>query len=508
MERMFQKTISTHPDFWKWLCALVLIVIHFWIYADIRNQDFVTWDDTLLIHENPLVTQIEPTTFWDMFQNSIMPLRDLSYRLDYLAWGLTPEGYKISNLFFSTLNILVLFLFLLHVSRGLWRAFGISLIFLLHPVNSEVVCWISSRKDLLAFLFFYLSFIFYIRSIQRQQIRYVAYFMSIIFACCAYLSKGSTVGLGFILLAYWVVKKRDVGVKKAIILILPFWLLVLPVVAQTYLLGSENEVFNSDGTLAQTYMTMQTVPWKYLVSYFYPVALTSRYEIPLVRSPFDVQFILGSIGNIFIVCATIYFLGKRKIFAFWMVLIIFLFLPYANFFPTSILMADRYSYLWLPGFIILGLGAVEKLIGLLPKPLAAKYKYWILATIVVSITPVLLLQTHIRRDVWHNSFTLWNDVIAKYPRNAVAYTALGHAYALTGRPHIAENSFIKSISLDRKYFQAYHNLGALYFETKDYRNADLFLRAAQKILPEYPKTIELLREIHTLKGSSSTDMRK
>jgi hypothetical protein len=91
------------------------------------------------------------------------PVMLLSLMIDAIVWGTNPFGYHLSNVLIHTINVLLLFLLLLHfyhrmvaTCTGQWGdvdAFSGALFFAVHPINAEAVCCVSYREDLLVTLF-------------------------------------------------------------------------------------------------------------------------------------------------------------------------------------------------------------------------------------------------------------------------------------------------------------------------------------------------------------------
>ncbi|MCY3020552.1 MAG: hypothetical protein NTW87_16140, partial [Planctomycetota bacterium] len=93
--------------------------------------------------------------------STYFPVTVLSYKLDralFAGWmpgllGSWAPGVRFMNLLYHVLAALVLWraLLRLHLSSG--TAFFIALVFAVHPLACETVCWNSERKNTLAALF-------------------------------------------------------------------------------------------------------------------------------------------------------------------------------------------------------------------------------------------------------------------------------------------------------------------------------------------------------------------
>lgn len=88
-----------------------------------------------------------------------LPLRDLTYWLDFRLFGDEPMGFHLSNLIWYVLSCAACFAFLrealgasvhLPQDRSCFLAGVGTLIFAVHPAHVEAVAWVASRKDLIA----------------------------------------------------------------------------------------------------------------------------------------------------------------------------------------------------------------------------------------------------------------------------------------------------------------------------------------------------------------------
>jgi tetratricopeptide (TPR) repeat protein len=156
-----------------WLFVLLAAVVV--AYAPALNGQFL-WDDTPLVRNNQfirspvLALEAFRHTLFDGDSNFYRPTQTLSFIADYWAWDLDPFGYHLTNILIHALNACLLFLVLRgllprllptesgrrHADAAAWMAFGVTLVWALHPVHSAAVAYVSGRADTLA-MFFCLS---------------------------------------------------------------------------------------------------------------------------------------------------------------------------------------------------------------------------------------------------------------------------------------------------------------------------------------------------------------
>ncbi len=99
------------------------------------------------------------------------PLIELTYYFDNWAWGLNPSSMHLENILLHILNVILVY----QIASNLKSWCGYSsalpfisaLLFAIHPINTEAVCWIAGRTDPLAAVFILLSVLFLVRFFQK-----------------------------------------------------------------------------------------------------------------------------------------------------------------------------------------------------------------------------------------------------------------------------------------------------------------------------------------------------
>lgn len=192
------------PEFNKKSTALIILLFAVIISYGASVFGGFVWDDNALIVENDLIkdpgnivqlltTELHTGTGTNYYR----PLESISLALDYRLFGLNPAGYHATNILIHFLVGLLVLLILLELTGDLFLSLIASVFFIIHPVHSEAVAYISGRADLLAALFILLSFFLYLKFINKRQHcscgNKLYYFLSIFFLPLALLSKEYTV---------------------------------------------------------------------------------------------------------------------------------------------------------------------------------------------------------------------------------------------------------------------------------------------------------------------------
>ncbi len=140
------------------------------LYVNGLNNPFV-YDDVRTIVDNGSIRTLTDLRALLLFDRT-RPLTNLSFALDYAAWGPAPFGFHLTNLLLHMVNIVLVFV----TASRLWRdaertgtrnadvsdttvASIAALLFAAHPMMTEAVGYASSRSDLLCTAFFLVAFL-------------------------------------------------------------------------------------------------------------------------------------------------------------------------------------------------------------------------------------------------------------------------------------------------------------------------------------------------------------
>lgn len=430
--------ISTEKKF-----ALIVFAAAAVLYLPILSAEFV-YDD---IEQIQIDTYIHtPANFQDVFSLKVMsrdiidnnrPVMVLSLMLDSLVWEKSPFGYHLTNLVLhalcSAMVFLVLYRFLNRIDtanksgiNNLWVAFIAGLIYALHPINSEAVCVITFREDLLAVFFTLLLFIaaeHFPASRRGNNILLSVVVFFLVFVACGAKETGAAVP--FYLLIYWFVfRKRQQWRKWTVPIIAGFAAAGLFLFLRFNLVPTDKAVYleiatRLGGTFRGT-MAIQPRIWVFqLLEIFWPSLLCADITGYYIRFITLRTAIAVLVVIIFI---TIFISRKNQVFAAGVLFYILALLPVSNFIIIFRPVADRYMYLPMFGVCLAFASIIHKL----------KIERKIYKIAALGITGVLLLYlccfTLERQLVWHDSVSLWHDTVTKNP---YSYTGNnGYAFAL------------------------------------------------------------------------------
>jgi len=442
----------------KWgLVVFVILVTLFCYRYSLKNQ-LTNWDDGVYVTENPYIKVISSENIKAIFdprqnitQNYYHPLTLLSLMINYHYSKLEPQGYYITNIVIHLLNTALVFFFILQLLQAMvrrkygeikgvvWFAAICALWHGIHPMHVESVSWLAERKDVLYLFFYLLGLITYVQYVEEEKPKWLVY-TSILYML-SLLSKPLAVTFPLSIFALDFLLKRDKG------LIFPYGKLILekvPIFILSVLAGWAAYVMAKQGgsissfkvfTLSQRFMFVGYNFMMYFVKAFAPVHLCSFIPYPNTNADGSLPAIFYFSPLIAVLIPAIplflsykagenYFRVTLFGFAFYFFNVVFI-LQFIS--AGATIMSERYSYAPYIGIVFMVVYYLFVVIDKIPT-----LKFPVIA-LVVGISGALAYLCYDRTKVWHNTKTLWQDVIAKYPyRIQTSYKNLVNYYADLG----------------------------------------------------------------------------
>ncbi|MBI5640954.1 MAG: glycosyltransferase family 39 protein [Nitrospirae bacterium] len=428
---------------------LLLFVSACALYLKSAFFDFIpTWDDVVYVIENPYIRGFSPENLKGIltkqFLGNYAPLHILSYAIDYAFWGLNPMGYHITNIVLHGLNSCLAFMVVRMITGRQGIAFAASLLFAVHPLNIENVAWISERKSLLATLFFFLSFVSYLKFRKEGNQRH--YLMSLILFVLAVLSKSSVVILPLLLAAYELIFRKN---DRRLLHLLPFALISIAggVLVFTAHLRSESigqDILTADFLFGTVYPTVAPLFWKYVYLLIRPFNLSGYYDTTIYHSFLQPPVLLSLAG--WIAATVLIFLKGGPQVRFWFLWFWICLLPVSNIIPIPVYYADRYMYTPGIGFFVLLAMIVDRFSALI---LSRRGGLALAGCIIIPTVILYSVLSYQRLDVWRNELVFWEDTARKSPNQYKARLNLGIALEKEGRLAEAEKECLAAIAVYR-----------------------------------------------------------
>ena len=212
----------------RWWIFLGLIVVLGWfIYHPVRNFEFLNFDDDNYLSENPWLKKglTEQSVRWAFIANLTefskraeywSPLTLLSRLADAQIYGVNPGPFHVTSALIHLLNAALLGVALWYLTGAWRRSVAVALLFLVHPLNVEPVCWLSARKDILSATFFFATLLAYAHYLRRQNVWRYLILLGAFCACLMSKPMGVTVPFILILLDWWPLGRwKDAGGNRA-----------------------------------------------------------------------------------------------------------------------------------------------------------------------------------------------------------------------------------------------------------------------------------------------------
>lgn len=461
------------------LIALLIVLITFTVFGRALSHDFLNnWDDPGYVVHNLAIRGFSlvniKTAFSTFYIGNYAPVQILSYMLDYSLFGLNAYGFILDNILLHACNGILLYTLLKKFEINSLAALFATLLFIVHPVQVESVVWISQRKNLLAMLFFLLSFHLY-HNWKNAPGHYprLTYTLSILAFIISLLTKSVAVTLPLALLVYDWIFHADERKRSMLLSKLPYFIAAIIVsfvalVSQSPEEGGGRAPFHG-GSAWATGLTMTTVLVKYLRMLLFPASLSAIYDPP-IKNSLDGEVFIAILLLLLLTAVTYYLIRRRSQQLFWLALVFTGLLPVLQIVPIVTLMNDRYLYFPMIGVAGLCGSMASKVFSKAP-PVSCRV---LIAVWGLAIVTLAVLAFN-RVPAWKSSLPLWNDAVIKSPGSDTAWFGLGEAQHNDGRLDEAQFAYLRALSLKPGNVGIVNNLGVLFLDRGEPQAARQFL---------------------------------
>ena len=465
--------------------VILIIVLTALVYANSLNNTFVL-DDSSVILGNDFIKSwknfplIFTRTYLTPFVNELVdhslgsqetsyrPVVTASYFIDYSLWKLNPFGYHLTNLLLHIFNAILVYFLVFFITGELPIALFSSLLFALHPVNTEAVNVISFRDDLLSFSFFISSLFLYLKLDRYTgKGKFLIYISSLGLFALALFSKEMAMTLPLVILLYEGIFNHKFKLRYlGYFFVLFFYLWVRFFLMRNF---TEPEALYPGGSFFTGIITIFNVLAVYLKYLLLPVGvhyILSGDPHLVSRSLFEPRVLFSAILVLFIFTAAIKIRRGSKVAAFSILWFFITLLPVVNIWPIRNFIAMRYLYIATPGISLLLASILFRLNGL--KVFHGWPGIWqgparsILAAVLIFYSSL----TIIRNSVWKSDASLWKDMLTYYPSSYLVYYNLGLCYTKIGAADAAITLLEEAARLKPDYYQVYRNLGLCYLSKR------------------------------------------
>lgn len=509
-------TIRNPPPF---LAAAAIVVAGAAAYHGSFAGPFV-YDDFRSIVDNPTLRHLSLRALLPPGPNltvSGRPVLNFSLALSHALSGTDVWGYHAVNLAIHLLAGLALFgiarrtLEICRIAEATWLAFAVSLLWTLHPLQTESVLYIVQRAESLMGLFYLLTLYLFIRGAGTAADFRSSIWLSLSWLACLLGAGTKEVMVSAPVIVFLYDRCFLAGSFRAAwqrrktyyLALASTWLLLAALVAST---GGDRGGTTAVSAVAWKYwLTQPEAIAHYLRLAVWPHPLVFDYGPFWVAGPGEVLPSLLLVGGL--AAASLYALVRRPRAGFLGACFFAILAPTSLVPGTIQMIAEHRMYLALAPILAAAVLAARWI----ARPFGG-------ATMVsLCLVPAAIggYLTERRVPVYRSDYALWADTAAKRPNNAFAQNNLGRALFAAGRPDLAEIHYRRALALAPDDPQARYNLanieaedGRLDAAIADYRealrlapddyethnNLGIALRKAGRTLPaigEFEATVRL-----------------
>lgn len=502
-----------------WLPIVVLIIIGGFIYSfNLHNQLF--WDDDDWIIRNNFVHTIswDNIKFWlthdtlagvGLESNYYRPFLFFTFALNYVISGIKPLGYHLFSNLIHIANGLLVFLLIRQVFKKKLLAFLTSLIFLIHPLQTEAITYISGRGDALVAMFMFLGLLFFYKSeTTKHTIRYRLFTISLL--VLGLLSRETAIIFPFLALVFYIsfISKEGivVSIKRGIIKIWPYFAVALVYgILRLTVLNFQNtlnfytapNIYSEN--LLYRFFTFMHVLVDYFKLLFIPTNLHMERSMMVHTSLFQWPVWLGVL-IVLGVLAVLYrlYANRHPDFKIWLFSWGLFFIaigPVSGIAPINSLIYEHWLYLPMAGFWLIIAFYLVKLFDLL-RSRKNTIGYWIVVAGLLVYFSFLGYQSIQRNILWGNQLAFYLDILKYEPVSSRINNNVGNIYYNKKDLENAEKYYRIAASQEDIFAEPHFNLGTILQSRGDIYGAIKLYEKAIEINPNFYYSYQNLSVIY------------
>lgn len=514
---------------------LLLFFLTLCCYLPFIRSPFI-WDDQQFVTDNQTIQSFNLAKMFSesitagagILSNYYRPLTSLSFAIDAGWWGNNPIGFHLTNLSLHLTAGLLLFWLLtnLKVSQR-WR-FWITAFFLLHPVQTEAVSYISSRGDSLSAVFLLLGINFFWLSLQKKFTIFSLYdlrlkfsrlcllVLSSVLLLLAVLSKElALAGLGFyglVLVLNLFQKQENIRLlfSKYLPATLSITIMLILGLGYSYLRQTS---LNFDphfdysvvdpqysSSIVVRLLTFTRALPKYIGTFALPFLLHMDHVLPVIHAVVNPWTI--SVFIIAMMMIWLSWLEIKKQKTMWLSFGLLWFLiglvPVSGVLPVNGLFYEHWLYLPIIGLLI----STATLFRFANRfPVISHLQQYLPGMLLLILIVITLRQNFI----WSDHIRFYEYTL-RFSQTARLYNNLAMAQAEKGNLTKAFENYRKALSISPSYPQIYHNLGNLFESQGKSKEALEYYLKALEIDPtftfSYPKALKLTVDLNDASTSA------
>lgn len=468
------------------LCLLVALVAA--AYANSLRGPF-TLDDRTEVVDNASIEDLgQPLVV--LRHNLTRPLTNVTYALDYAAWGgRNVVGFHVTNVLLHAIDVVLLFLLVRRLARDAPGAsdtgmpdviaFVAASLFAVHPLLTEAVSYVSGRSDLLATVLF-LAGVYAFRRAFDDGARWLAAGWAAFL--CGLAVKETAAMLPFVVLALDMLLMPASGRASRLRRVhVPLLSLVFVAgLARVWLYVAVETPGAMPASWRAAVLAVDVIS-RYVMLFVLPIGQTVVHAVAPIASLADSRVLTAGIFAVSYVAVLAATWRRRPLVAFGLVWFALALLPSS---ALSLLaevgqpMAEHRVYLGACGlFMSVAAFAVPALYVRAARRAALTIAFG-------AVVVVLAVLTVERNRVWADTERLWLEAVRISPTTPASHLGLAAAYRARGEFEPAQAAYTQAIALRPAQADGYLGLAECLLEEGRAADAAVALRLASVRVPQ------------------------
>ena len=463
---------------------IILILAGALVYGFNLNNNLL-WDDIEWIAMNPYVHSFSLANVRHWFTGNVLegiglasnyyrPFLFFTFTLNYVLHGVHPIGWHVVSNLIHIANGILLFFLLRRIFQNQFVAFWTSLLFLVHPLQTEAVAYISGRGDPLSALFMLGALLLALRG---------HHMVPLILLVFALLSRESAIMFPFlIMIVFMSVAKEPFlrALQKSFLRAMPYFAIVIAYgILRLTVLNFDNTLNFFAASVSNPYTESMAIRMYTFLSILpsYARLLIVPLGQHMDRAPAvytSISFwqvwipLLGLIGVLAITCMSykshktyfqVLFFGVAWFFA--------AISPMSGITPVNGLMYEHWLYMPMIGPLVILLYFLSRL----------SFRNVIIA-VLITLTAWFSYLSIQRNRLWGDPIRFFEDILKYEPASARTLTNVANLYFDQSNVAKAEEYYLRAVGSNTSFPQAYYNLARLYRDQGKYADAIPLLKRA------------------------------
>ena len=478
------------------------------------------WDDTEWIAGNPYVHSISWNNAGAWFGENVLagvglnsnyyrPVLMASFAINYVFHHEAPIGYHLVNNGLHIANGILIFLLLLLLTRKKFIAFFVALFFLIHPLQTEAITYISGRGDPLHVFFMLLALILFVQAeIRALSWRNWRRPVTLALLVLALLSRETAIIFPFLLVVVAIAFLHK-PIKRIFLLSLPYFAIVTAYgILRLTVLNFDNTLnfYGSSNPYTESIIvrlyTFLGVLGEYARLLIFPINQHMERSVDVLTSIMFWEAWVPLIALIGLLILLLYWYRTKRttyfpILFFAMAWFFVCLAPTSGVTPINALLYEHWLYLAMIGPLVFifyvfsrlweryGTQTNRRIVMILPIVAIAAWFSWL----------------GIQRNIlWGKPLEFFEDILRYEPQSARILTNVANIHYHSGDTDSAVEYYWRAVNTNTIFPQPYYNLGRILFQRDDTRGAIVLFEKAIVADEQFPYSYQELAVIYAQRG--------